>query len=837
MEDVRRVGEEVRPEVRRARGLYASSSTYSLELPARVLPREVRVGLAEADLGQRPHHRARRVNASARKITSGCVARTSAISHSQNGSGLVCGLSTRKTVHAALDPVQDDVEQRLPQPAPVLGVPVDVVDVLVLLGRVLGVLQRAVGAAVEPLGVLGEPRVVGRALDGEVERDVDAVLARGRDQRVEVLDRAEVGVERVVAAALVVADRPRASRGRPGRRSSALLRPLRFVLADRVDRRQVEDVEAELGELRAAARCTPAKPPHERGKSSYQAPKRARSRSTSSSSGRSSVGGVAAVGVALDGGEQLGVERGVVLAASRRRVASVERVSMTRSVVALGARGGLLEQQPRPRTARRRGRPGRRRPCARARRARRRTGRPTPRSSTAQRPSRSTGNVPAQRSPSTCGVDAAQRRSLPRRASPGAGSGRPRAGPRGRRGRRRRGDVDVVADAALGAGSGRSRSTGRGFSIWMRGRRLLRRAGTGPCNVSVIAPRSVTSLGVKLQRSQRACSCTRPRCPAAGWATTRTRFVDWLADGRAVVVADAAARPARPHGSPYKSPSAFAAWPGLLADPDAPVDADEERGVPRAPRVLDRRLGARSPARGAVADQVRFEREWARAARLRAPSAACGSSATCRSTSRPGGADHRAQPELFRDGVVAGVPPDAYTDDGPAVGQPALRLAGAAAPRLPLVDRAPAAHVRALRPRAHRPLPRLRRLLGGARGRARRARGPLAARPGPRGVRRVRRELGELPLIAEDLGVITPRGHAAARRARAARGWSSCSSASTPTTRTGRTASRTTTSDAVAYTGTHDTDTLAGWWASATERERAAARRGDARATTTRTGR
>ena len=39
-----------------------------------------------------------RVNASARKITSGCSPRTSSISHSQNGTGFVCGLSTRNTV-------------------------------------------------------------------------------------------------------------------------------------------------------------------------------------------------------------------------------------------------------------------------------------------------------------------------------------------------------------------------------------------------------------------------------------------------------------------------------------------------------------------------------------------------------------------------------------------------------------------------------------------------------------------------------------------------------------------------------------------------------------------
>ena len=37
-----------------------------------------------------------RVNASERKTTPGSTARTSAISHSQKGSGFVCGLSTRK---------------------------------------------------------------------------------------------------------------------------------------------------------------------------------------------------------------------------------------------------------------------------------------------------------------------------------------------------------------------------------------------------------------------------------------------------------------------------------------------------------------------------------------------------------------------------------------------------------------------------------------------------------------------------------------------------------------------------------------------------------------------
>ena len=49
---------------------------------------------------------------------------------------------------------------------------------------------------------------------------------------------------------------------------------------DRMDRRQVDDVEAELAKLGTCA-ATPANPPKERGKSSYQEPKRARTRSTS----------------------------------------------------------------------------------------------------------------------------------------------------------------------------------------------------------------------------------------------------------------------------------------------------------------------------------------------------------------------------------------------------------------------------------------------------------------------------------------------------------------------------------------------------------------------------
>jgi hypothetical protein len=80
------------------------------------------------------------VKASDRNIAPGWRARTSAIIHCQNGSGLVCGLSTRKIVTPW--PIQNSTTSRSACHRPgnrALGVEVDVDDVLVFLGRVLGV--------------------------------------------------------------------------------------------------------------------------------------------------------------------------------------------------------------------------------------------------------------------------------------------------------------------------------------------------------------------------------------------------------------------------------------------------------------------------------------------------------------------------------------------------------------------------------------------------------------------------------------------------------------------------------------------------------------------------
>ena len=241
---------------------------------------------------------------------------------------------------------------------------------------------------------------------------------------------------------------------------------------------------------------------------------------------------------------------------------------------------------------------------------------------------------------------------------------------------------------------------------------------------------------------------------------------------------------------------------------------------------------ARFAGRGAVADQVRFEREWSA---LRAYAAERGVRliGDVPIYVAPGSADHRAHPELFRDDAVAGTPPDAYTDKGqlwgnPLYDWPALQRRGyrwwiaRLARTFALFDLARIDHFRGFVaywavPRG-RP-PRAAPAAGGA-GRAARC----STRAGA--------ALGALPLIAEDLGVITPAGRAAARRARAARAWSCSSSAScrgAPRQRARRRQPPPSTGSPTP--GTHDNDTLRGWYESLAGRDRRArsTRRGRAR--------
>ena len=94
-----------------------------------------------------------------------------------------------------------------------------------------------------------------------------------------------------------------------------------------------------------------------------------------------------------------------------------------------------------------------------------------------------------------------------------------------------------------------------------------------------------------------------------------------------------------------------------------------------------------------------------------------------------GGADHVAHPELFqRRRRSPACRPTLFARDGQLWGNPLYDWPAMRRRRLPLVDRALPAHLRARRPDARRPLPRLRRVLGGAERQQDGARRALAAR-------------------------------------------------------------------------------------------------------------
>ena len=232
------------------------------------------------------------------------------------------------------------------------------------------------------------------------------------------------------------------------------------------------------------------------------------------------------------------------------------------------------------------------------------------------------------------------------------------------------------------------------------------------------------------------------------------RFVDWLAAAGQSWWQVLPLGPPDRYGSPYKARSAFAAWPGLLASPRAPVTAAELLDFrERNPSwILD---WERFAGRDAVADQVRFEREWSALRRYGAERGVrlFGDVAIYVA---PRSADHLAHPELFREGVVAGAPPDAFSASGQLWGNPLYDWPALQRRRyrwwvarvrrtLELFELARIDHFRGFV--SYWAVP------DGAR--TARA-GHWMRGPGRALFDALAHELGPLPLVAEDLGVITP---------------------------------------------------------------------------------
>ena len=98
--------------------------------------------------------------------------------------------------------------------------------------------------------MLLQPGMVGRALDGEIERDLQAVFARRGDQAAKILERAERRMNRVVPAFGAADGIGAAGIVRAG--ASGVVAALAVGRADRMDRREIEHVEAHVADARQA---------------------------------------------------------------------------------------------------------------------------------------------------------------------------------------------------------------------------------------------------------------------------------------------------------------------------------------------------------------------------------------------------------------------------------------------------------------------------------------------------------------------------------------------------------------------------------------------------------
>jgi 4-alpha-glucanotransferase len=296
------------------------------------------------------------------------------------------------------------------------------------------------------------------------------------------------------------------------------------------------------------------------------------------------------------------------------------------------------------------------------------------------------------------------------------------------------------------------------------------------------------------------------------------RFVDWLQAAGQSWWQVLPLGPPDEYGSPYRAASAFAASPALLAEPDAAVSqAELEDFVARHPFWIGE--WARFAGPGAIADQVRFEREWgalreyarARGVRLVGDVPIYVADA---------GADVEAWPELFTHGEVAGAPPDALGPNGQLWGNPLYdwRTHRETGYRwwkerfrrcLELVDLSRIDHFRGFV--SYWAVPEKAKTA---------RRGAWRRGPGRELFDAVGGALGDLPLIAEDLGVITPAVYALRDElglpGMAVLLWAFGGSPSNPH------APRNHRARQVVYTTTHDTDTAAGWFASLSRKEQQA---------------
>src|ERR1700722_2261820 len=154
-------------------------------------------------------------------------------------------------LHAMIAPESHHPDQLLEQSALIGGVEIDRVDILVLLGRVLSVLDAPVWPMMKPLRMLAHPRMVGRALDREGGGYPHSQPVGGSIETIEVNYRPERRIDRSMTSGLA-ADCPRTA-GEVRTIVHYVAGSLAIGMPNRVNRREVDDVKTQVAKLRQPA--------------------------------------------------------------------------------------------------------------------------------------------------------------------------------------------------------------------------------------------------------------------------------------------------------------------------------------------------------------------------------------------------------------------------------------------------------------------------------------------------------------------------------------------------------------------------------------------------------
>ena len=167
------------------------------ELPLGIAPGEVSIGLGEPCLAQAGHDLGPR-ECLGQEEHIGMLFPHLADKPFPEGEGFGVRIVHAKDAYALRDPAPHHSQELLPKPLPVVGLEVQREDVLVLLRRVLGELDRSVRPPAEPFRMVLHIGMVRRALECQVQGHVDAELLRLLDELLQSSERTEPGMHRVM---------------------------------------------------------------------------------------------------------------------------------------------------------------------------------------------------------------------------------------------------------------------------------------------------------------------------------------------------------------------------------------------------------------------------------------------------------------------------------------------------------------------------------------------------------------------------------------------------------------------------------------------------------------